>query len=87
MINIEKSLAEKVMFAIHIDRQKEAETYYADYIAHLEFIGKRKDDKLQTKICMHYTNYQVKKAKQYMRGEELTKWKKITKNYTRNGKE
>ena len=65
----EKGLADKVMFAIHIDRQGEAETYYADYVAHLELLGKKKDNKLQTKICMHYSNYQVKKAKQYMRGE------------------
>jgi len=69
MNNREKGLADKVMFAIHIDRQGEAETYYADYVAHLELLGKKKDDKLQTKICMHYSNYQVKKAKQYMRGE------------------
>ena len=58
----EKGLAEKVMFAIYIDSQKEVEDYFREYVAHTDFLGKKKDMKLLEKITSNYANYQVKKA-------------------------
>ena len=70
MTNIEKGLAEKVRFAIHIDRQREAEVYYADYIKHVNLLGKNKDIELLSKTNLVYANYQVKKAKDYTRKKD-----------------
>ena len=72
MNDYEKGLAEKVMFAIYIDRQGEAETYYADYIAHTNFLGKKIDNKLLSKVSLRYANYQVKKAKEITEGNEMS---------------
>lgn len=60
---IEKSLAEKVMFAIYIDSQHEVEDFFRDYIAYTDLLGSKKDMNLLEKTNLHYANYQVKKAK------------------------
>ncbi len=63
MINIEKGLAEKVMFAIYINRQGEVEDYFQEYITHTNLLGKKKDMKLLGKTSLSYANYQMEKAK------------------------
>ena len=68
----EKGLAEKVMFAIYIDSQKEVEDYFRDYLKHIEFLGEKKDIKLQDKVCLRYTIYQVNKSKEIIEGNELS---------------
>jgi len=61
---IEKSLAEKVMYAIYIDRQKEVEDYFREYVKHTDLLGKKKDMELLEKISLEYADYQIKKAKE-----------------------
>ena len=61
---MEKGLAEKVMYAIYIDSQKEVEDYFREYIKHTDFLGKKKDMKLLEKISLKYVNYQVDKSKE-----------------------
>ena len=60
----EKGLAEKVMYVIYIDSQKEVEDYFREYVAHTEILGKKKDMNLLEKTSLHYANYQVKKARE-----------------------
>ena len=71
MNNIEKGLAEKVMYAIYIDRQKEVEDYFREYLKHTDFLGKKKDVNLLEKTSSKYTNYQMDKARELMDENEL----------------
>lgn len=63
---IEKGLAEKVMFAIYIDSQKEVEKYFREYVIHTDLLGKKKDMELLKRISSDYINFQVRKAEQRM---------------------
>jgi len=64
---IEKGLAEKVMYVIHIDSQKEVEDYFREYVNHTDTLGKKKDTKLLEKISLSYADYQIKKSKEVLR--------------------
>ena len=67
---IEKGLAEKVMFAIYTDSQKEEEKCYANYIAYTNLLGKKANNELLSKTSSHHANYQVKKAKERIKENE-----------------
>ena len=60
----EKGLAELVMYTLYIDRQKEVEDAFREYVTHTNLLGKKKDMKLLEKISLSYVNYQVNKAKE-----------------------
>jgi len=57
----EKGLAEKVMYCIHIDRRREVELAFGEYIEFIQRLGNKKDDRLHTKTCESYFDYVFEK--------------------------
>ena len=57
MNNIEKSLAEKFMYAIHIKNDKNVIGYYLDYRKYTRILGDKKDDDLLNKVNNNFKIY------------------------------
>lgn len=67
-MSIERKLAEKVMWAIHIDSQKEVKIYHKAYLRNIDLMEEI-DTELRDRVCLAYANYQVEKARQ-----DIKKW-------------
>ncbi len=57
MNNIEKKLAEKVMYAIYIKNEKNIFETYCNYIKYLDIVKDKKDKELLEKVNGMYKDY------------------------------
>ena len=57
----EKGLAEKVLYAIYIDRPEEVEKRFNDYLDYVIIRAKKEDQKLFEKLFTKYAAYMEKK--------------------------